>query len=248
MEVVDVPAQSHPWDTVLAVARHFDVDEWLLTGGLMVQVHAIRHGLTSRATTDADFLLDILTYGRIAARMCNFLAAMGFELDVDTMTEYATRMRTESHHQVDLMVTDYLYGREKRENATLSGRRLCGMPAGGQAIRRSERLLIRYREETVPIRVPDLLGAVMLKSAAWSVDRTDRRGRHLADAALLLSFIGDPDGQIARLHSRNDRKRLLLLRRMLPDESEYWRSLDDMHRQNGIDVLDTLAGWAAGTD
>lgn len=63
MEVVDVPAQSHPWDTVLAVARHFDVDEWLLTGGFMVQVHAMRHGLTSRATTDADFLLDILTYG-----------------------------------------------------------------------------------------------------------------------------------------------------------------------------------------
>lgn len=32
METIDIPAQTHPWSTVLEVARHFTADEWLLTG------------------------------------------------------------------------------------------------------------------------------------------------------------------------------------------------------------------------
>lgn len=84
----------------------------------------------------------------------------------------------------------------------------------------------------------------MLKSAAWAVDKTNRRDRHLADAALLLSLIDDPDEQVERLHSRNDRKRILRLHEMLTEDSEYWQVLDDVHRQNGIDVLDTLTDWA----
>ena len=31
---------------------------------------------------------------------------------------------------------------------------------------------------------------------------------------------------------------------MLTEDSEYWQVLDDVHRQNGIDVLDTLTDWA----
>lgn len=244
METIDIPAQTHPWSTVLEVARHFTADEWLLTGGLMVQAHAMLHRLPARPTTDADFLLDILAYDRIASQMRSFLCVMGYELEEDTITEYATRLTTKSEHKVDLMVTDYLYGKAKRENATLAVKRLCGMPGGGQAIRRSSHILIRYRDETAGIRIPDLLGAVMLKSAAWAVDKTNRRDRHLADAALLLSLIDDPDEQVERLHSRNDRKRILRLHEMLTEDSEYWQVLDDVHRQNGIDVLDTLTDWA----
>ena len=31
---------------------------------------------------------------------------------------------------------------------------------------------------------------------------------------------------------------------MLTEDSEYWQVLDDVHRQTGIDVLDTLTDWA----
>ncbi|MBT1167026.1 hypothetical protein JS539_09650 [Bifidobacterium simiarum] len=103
---------------------------------------------------------------------------------------------------------------------------------------------IKYGIEIHTIRIPDLLGAVMLKSAAWSVDKTDRRDRHLTDAALLLSLIDDPDHEIERLHSANDRKRILTLQQELPEGSEYWGGLDLSHRQNGIDALDVLSEWA----
>lgn len=139
MNTIDISVQAQPWSTVFAVAQHFTSDEWLLTGGLMVQAHAMLHGLPVRPTTDADFLLNILTYDRIATQMESYLATMGYRLQKDALTKYATRFENPAHDKVDILVTDYLYGKKKREGATLSGMRLCGMPGGGQAIKRSMR-------------------------------------------------------------------------------------------------------------
>lgn len=120
------------------------------------------------------------------------------------------------------------------------------MPGGGQAIKRSMRLQLRYDQQSASIAIPDLLGALMLKSAAWEVDKTARRDRHLIDAALLLSLIDSPDEEAKRLHSSNDRKRILRLHELLAADFDYWSSLDQTHRQDGIDTLDTLTDWAKG--
>lgn len=57
--VVSVPAEAHPWATVFHLAEQTsDPTSWRLTGGLMVQMHAIMGGLDARPTTDADFLVD----------------------------------------------------------------------------------------------------------------------------------------------------------------------------------------------
>lgn len=119
MNTIDISVQAQPWSTVFAVAQHFTSDEWLLTGGLMVQAHAMLHGLPVRPTTDAE-------------------------------------------------------------------------------------------------------------------------------AALLLSLIDSPDEEAKRLHSSNDRKRILRLHELLAADSDYWSSLDQTHRQDGIDTLDTLTDWAKG--
>lgn len=244
MKTIDIPAQTHPWSTVLAVAQHFSCDEWMLAGGLMVQAHAMLHGLNSRATTDADFLLDFLTYERIASQMARYLGDMGFKLSEDSLTGYATRLENLSHSRVDVLVTDYVYGKKKRENAFLAGKPLCRMPAGGQALARKTRIRIRYEDIVETIQIPDVLGAVMLKSAAWDVDKTARRYRHLSDAALLLSLMDFPETQVERLHSPNDRRRILRLHELLTIDSDYWDDLDLSHRQNGLDALDTLTDWA----
>lgn len=73
------------------------------------------------------------------------------------------------------------------------------MPGGGQAIKRSMRLQLRYDQQSASIAIPDLLGALMLKNAAWEVDKTARRDRHLIDAALLLSLIDSPDEEAKRV-------------------------------------------------
>ena len=115
MDIIDIPAQTHPWSTVFETAGHFKSDEWVLTGGIMVQAHAMIHGLLTRPTSDADFLLNILTYERIASQMNTFLGILGYALEKDSMSGYAIRFETRSGHRVDMMVADYLYGKRKRE-------------------------------------------------------------------------------------------------------------------------------------
>ena len=49
------PRGAQPWMIVYMVAERI-TESWLLTGGLMVQLHAIMGGLDVRPTTDADLL------------------------------------------------------------------------------------------------------------------------------------------------------------------------------------------------
>ncbi|KFI93798.1 hypothetical protein BISA_1620 [Bifidobacterium saguini DSM 23967] len=53
ISTIHIPNTGHPWSTVYAVAAANIPESWLLTGGLMVQLHAIMGGLTARPTTDA---------------------------------------------------------------------------------------------------------------------------------------------------------------------------------------------------
>ncbi|PJM78582.1 hypothetical protein CUU80_09025 [Bifidobacterium scaligerum] len=95
----------------------------------------------------------------------------------------------------------------------------------------------------VMIRIPDLLGALILKSAAYGADHAGYGERHLYDAAMLASLIPAPDAELARLHSSTDRKRIKLLHDKLSEDSPYWNGLDESHRQDGLDAIETLATW-----
>ena len=81
-------------------------------------------------------------------------------------------------------------------------------------------------ERLAVVPVPDLLGAVVLKAAAWAADSRDRE-RHSGDAAFLVSLMTDPLAERNRFAGR-DRKRLLRLDKVLgdPDVTE-WRRLGD---------------------
>jgi len=60
---------------------------------------------------------------------------------------------------------------------------------------------------------------------------------------MLASLIPDPDAELARLHSGTDRKHIKLLRDKLTEDSPYWDNLDEAHRQDGLDAIETLATW-----
>ena len=53
---IHIPNTGHPWSTVYAVAAANISESWLLTGGLMVQLHAIMGGLTARPTSTPIYL------------------------------------------------------------------------------------------------------------------------------------------------------------------------------------------------
>ena len=94
-----------------------------------------------------------------------------------------------------------------------------------------------------PATDADLLGALILKSAAYQADHAGYGDRHLYDAAMLASLITDPDAETQRLPRHTDRRRIKLLYDMLTDESPYWNDLDEQHRRTGLDAIEALADW-----
>ena len=241
---IHMPNTGHPWSTVYAVAAADIPESWLLTGGLMVQLHAIMGGLTARPTTDADLLADLMTDRRGIVRLRSILATRGFETQPGTLTGYTTRMSAPNGDVVDLLVADHL-PKLLSADATISGTPVLSMPGGAQAVERSMqvRLVDDQSNADTVIRIPDLLGALVLKSAAYSADHAGYGDRHLYDAAMLASLILDPDAELTRLHSGTDRKRIRLLHDKLTEDSPYWNNLDASHRQDGLDTIETLATW-----
>lgn len=111
---------------------------------------------------------------------------------------------------------------------------------GAQALSRTQQVVIEHDEGVVELCVPDLLGALVLKSAAHSADRRDR-DRHLRDAALLASLVRDHRRELGRLQG-SDRRRLRHLADALRDPlSDAWLLLRDDARQRGQDTLRILS-------
>ena len=107
--------------------------------------------------------------------------------------------------KVDILVADHL---PSRMRPRLAQRAAFAAPAGEQAIRRRDvYTLIFNGGARVVLGVPDELGALVVKGAAYLVDHRDR-GRHLDDAAVLLACVADPSELAYETMSANDRRRL----------------------------------------
>ena len=221
---IAIPSNSHPWSVIYTLAQSTEPESWLLAGGLMVQLHAMLAGLEARATTDADVLIDLMADRHGVRRLRNILDGYGFTLLPNTLTGYSTRMINPHGDIVDLLVADHLPARLS-DLARLSGRRMLAMPGGAQAIERSMQVTLTDGTRQITIRIPDVLGALLVKSAAFSSDHAGYGTRHLYDAALFASLIDDPDAELQRLHSSTDRQRLQVLHEHITDECDYWALL-----------------------
>lgn len=130
-----------------------------------------------------------------------------------------------------LMVADHL---PSRMLPRLDRRPAFAAPAGEQAIRRRDIYELQFRSGTAArIGVPDELGALVAKGAAWLVDRRDRR-RHLDDSAVLLSCVLDASELDYESTSKNDHKRIRAVTDELLDPAHVsWMSLDPADREHG---------------
>lgn len=86
-----------------------------------------------------------------------------------------------------------------------------------------------------PATDADLLGALILKSAAYQADHAGYGDRHLYDAAMLASLITDPDAETRRLHSHTDRRRI-----KLPYDSSPMNHLTGTTLTNNIAEQDSM--------
>ncbi|WP_022882720.1 hypothetical protein [Gryllotalpicola ginsengisoli] len=224
--------QLPAWQTIIELAEAGVAANLVLVGGLMVHVHAARGGIIApRSTSDADFLVDFLSNRSSLHAVYGALGKLGFRLDADGT--YAYRFIHADGRKVDIMVPDHMPDAAARA-ARLSRRPVLRGEAGEQAIRRRDVYRVTFDSGTViELAVPDELGAVVAKGAAYLVDSRDH-DRHLSDAATLLASIADVSEISFDTISKNDKRRVRALHALLKDATHPgWASLDADARNRG---------------
>jgi len=228
-----------PWDTVFQLADTTNKNSWLLIGGLMTQAHAMLAGYESRATRDIDMLIDVMADTRNINSVVSSIEELGFEKQEPGFSGSPFHRLTRDGLVIDVLVAEHLPSR-KKDAAKVNQWAMMEVPGGAQAIERRMVLYISDDNQEQEICMPDLLGALILKAAAYSTDNRDR-GRHLEDAALLSSFITDHAKELQRLKG-SDKKRLRKVALALEDQNHpAWLSLTVEGRLAGQDTLRILS-------
>lgn len=178
------------WRTVGELADKFGADEeWCLIGGLMVQLHAYEHGSESRPTSDIDVLGDARQRPSMTERLAQILKDSGGELPLppssDEKLGYQFHVRGET---VEVLGPEGL----ESDPRTLGSFKTIMVKGGTQALNRTEGVPISVDgAQPVIVRLPSLLGAILIKARALAVVRV-KHAEHRQDLIRLLSFVHDP--------------------------------------------------------
>ncbi|HWH20167.1 MAG TPA: hypothetical protein VN671_06520 [Solirubrobacterales bacterium] len=178
------------WSLVLSLAREFGPDrEWSLIGGMMVQLHAFEHGDGPRPTADIDLLGGAKRSPRMTESMASLLVERGAEVAEpprsDPRLGYGFEFEGET---VELLGPDGLRGDPK----TVGGLRTFQAEGGSQALRRTEIVLVSFEgEQPVPVRRPDLLGAILIKARVVVKKRQEKYESDRQDLVRLLTYVDD---------------------------------------------------------
>lgn len=251
---IDVPTPpggwAAPWPSVAELADALPPASWTLVGGLMTQLHTVRHGVAIvRPTNDVDIVLHIETRRGVPHAVATALEELGYEFQTSIDPRNGTAHRfirggstvdlvTGDADQVDVLIADHPAPRVIEK---LRGNDMIRIEGGTQALRRTVNARMHIVPGTVTtISVPRPFGALILKAAAYTTDSRDRQ-RHLVDAAALLACIDDPLAERTVL-TGSDRRRITTLVRNLPPDHVAWQMLPREMRTQAQLSLGLLAG------
>lgn len=172
--------------------------EWVLIGGLMVQLHALEHGVSDvRVTQDIDLLAQARPPGALP-RLTATLLELGFVAEGPDLDGYAHRF-TRGGLVLDVLAPDGI-----KPPPTLRGsQKAISVPGGSQALSRSEEVEVLVGDRRFALRRPTLLGAILIKARALMVHADPEAQRE--DLLRLLALVGDP-GAMAEGLTNNERK------------------------------------------
>jgi hypothetical protein len=221
---VDAPVGGWPppWPQLVEIVQAIPHTQWTLVGGLMVQLHAAHSGMQlTRPTRDVDMVLHIETGATTFGGVRHELERLGYSLrePVGDGPVHQFVRGSRDAETVDVMVADHL---SPKLHPKVRRRKVFAIPGGTSALRKTVNCEVNAGEDVVMLSIPDVLGALVLKGAAYLGDSRDR-GRHLDDAAVLACAATDPVGDRARMIG-NDRRRIQAL----------WRELQDLDHQSWI--------------
>ena len=218
------------WDLVLDIAERVPAQRWALIGGQMVLLHGLRAGRSGvRVSQDVDLLADLLTASDGLQRCVRALLSLQLEPVPDSKGRVYRFRRASDQLVADVLAPDHSPPRWPLR--TVAAAETIQVPGGHQALQRLMVVTTVKGGRSADVPLPDPLGALVLKAAAWVADSRDR-DRHLGDAAFLASLIADPRAERARL-AGSDRKRLRRLDQRLGDpKAPEWLGLGD-HAADG---------------
>jgi hypothetical protein len=221
------------WELVLDIAERVPPDRWLLIGGQMVMLHGLAAGQApTRASQDVDVLADLLTDSSGLARCVDALRELDLRPEADSAGQVYRFRRASDNATADVLAPDHT---PPRWSLRTVGGDTIRVHGGRQALQRAAPMTVRKGARSALVPVPDRLGALVLKAAAWAADARDRE-RHSGDAAFLVGLMSDPLAERARFGG-SDRKRLLRLDDVLADpDAPEWRVL-------GPHAADAYAAW-----
>lgn len=229
------------WTAIARLVTATNTQTWAVVGGQMVAIHATVAGIqVPRATDDGDIVVDVRTFRRDPLRhVANALVADGF--DTEQSPEGIVRF-VKGDAKIDLLAPDGL-GADPVE--TGKGR-VVQAPGATQAVERAETIIVELADERFEVRTPNLLGAIVAKSAAATeIVSATRFGRekHERDlATLLMCAARDPRlEQMVAATTKKDRKRLTAARRAFDDDAHPCWS-DGANRSDIETVLEVLLG------
>jgi hypothetical protein len=185
------------------------IDRWCLVGGMMVFLLSREHRLgggRSETTKDADVVVDIAA-GTSIAEVCEALTSVGMR----PIEPFAGRTPAQCTFIAGYAFIDVL----GPDNATAtqlaygSDRASVAVPGGERALLSATPMTVYFSDiDYLTLRVPDLLGALLVKAAAMVDPRTRDQLRHADDVVTLLGLFADPLGERAAL-SGHDREVLM---------------------------------------
>lgn len=179
------------WETALSLAREFGEDtEWVLIGGLMVQLHVAEYDGDSRLTDDVDFLGDAHRRPSMTQRIASTLRDRGAEMQMPPSSNERLGYKFELDGQlVEILGPDGL----KTDPETIGTYTTLQTPGGTQALRRVEIVMVSLNgQRAVAVRRPSLLGAILIKARAVAAERKEKFDSDRQDPVLLLSLVRDP--------------------------------------------------------
>ena len=181
--------QEEVWLNLFHITERLP-DGWALIGGQMVHRHCAERGAEPhRTTTDGDAVVDIRADRTMLTRFTEELQRLGFASVGASAEGHEHRWRN-GMAVIDVLVATNLGRSQKVTGAT--GSTTVGARGAQQALDRAALVEVRVGTRTGKVRLPNLVGAMVIKGAATSVPTGDRQ-RHKVDFALLATLIRPSD-------------------------------------------------------
>ncbi|MEX3755965.1 hypothetical protein ABFW00_08965 [Mycobacteroides abscessus] len=196
---------ASPWPQLVEIVGAVPHTQWTLIGGVMVQLHAAYAGMQlTRPTRDIDMILHIETGAATFSGVREQLERLGYAIHEPGGDGPVHRFYrgARGDEQVDVMVADHL---APSMQPTVMRRPVFGVPGGTSALRKTVNCEVDTGGSLVVLSIPDTLGALVLKGAAYEEDSRDRE-RHLDDAAVLACTMNNPVTERERMGGSDPRR------------------------------------------